>query len=337
MKLNIYCDPQGVFKYVPELPENNCVHCPREWFATDNDYEEHYKGFIACGNEHQEKLEKIKSSSIRFKDQELVARFIAEQKPKQLNKWALAIESLSSIIFHSDTFYSIELEGYEVGFGIRCDADCMGMCGECSKGEKVAILKPVASQKDSPSKEEPVKKSFEDFKNDVARNYGYESYYSDMSAGITERCLHDAAELYAGSKEEELQKEIDRLNACILNSDTFAAYEKAVQSNKELLEALKAVMGMWQIANKAHYERNSDARIKFTTLIHKHSNPPSTVNQEPDYSLDDIINKNPEYVHPSKEEESSGVIDCPNCRRAWNTTLFNACECGASITRKEQI
>jgi hypothetical protein len=54
--------------------------------------------------------------------------------------------------------------------------------------------------------------------------------------------------------------QVDRFRKALANRDEL---------NKEYLEALKSVMGMWQIANKAHYDRNSDAVSKFTSLIQK--------------------------------------------------------------------
>jgi hypothetical protein len=146
MKLNIYNDSEGIFKHVSEMPEEPDCNCQ-------------IIGVCECKRRQSFLLEKIKSSAIRFKDQELVARFIAEQKPKQLNKWALAIESLSSIIFHSDTFYSIELEGYEVVTDFELYIPFMDSWEKCSESQylsatnnghrsrEVAILKPVASQK----------------------------------------------------------------------------------------------------------------------------------------------------------------------------------------------
>jgi hypothetical protein len=48
--------------------------------------------------------------------------------------------------------------------------------------------------------------------------------------------------------------------------------EYASIRNKELMEALKSVMGMWQIANQAHYERNTYAVNKFKELIYEIEN-----------------------------------------------------------------
>jgi hypothetical protein len=411
MKLNIYNDSEGIFKHVSEMPEEPDCNCQ-------------IIGVCECKRRQSFLLEKIKSSSIRFKDQELVARFIAEQKPKQLNKWALAIESLSSIIFHSDTFYSIELEGYEVGFGIRCDADCMGMCGECSKGEKVAILKPVASQKET-----TMKKTLQEIKDEVSKKHFYLNWnelYCNLSYSDFIKIEDEAAELYIyqkdspskeepicdkgcedpnlpcalnekhcgriSSKEQGLQKEIEHMKKCSFDdaceignlkkeieqlkqslsaserfrtADAASAIKEANdlrQSNKELLEALKIAFRYMSVMS------DPVAYVLIRELIQKHSNPPSTANQEPDYYLSDITNKNPEYVHPStvneKEEQIpiSHMIDVltvyghfpyeeslheliEDFPKRWNIKRLETChwyqtigvEIIKEITRKEQI
>jgi hypothetical protein len=48
--------------------------------------------------------------------------------------------------------------------------------------------------------------------------------------------------------------------------------------NKELEQALMSVLWMWQIANKSHYDRNTDAVNKFKSLLSK---PGSTELKKP--------------------------------------------------------
>jgi hypothetical protein len=59
-----------VFCTDKEVPEDKCVHLPREFFATDNDYEEHYKGFIECGNRYESALQQIKDNAVLIREED---------------------------------------------------------------------------------------------------------------------------------------------------------------------------------------------------------------------------------------------------------------------------
>jgi hypothetical protein len=54
--------------------------------------------------------------------------------------------------------------------------------------------------------------------------------------------------------------------------DLFKSFIESKVSNKELVEALKAIMSMYKIANQAHYNRNTDFVNKQIELITKYSN-----------------------------------------------------------------
>jgi hypothetical protein len=67
-----------------------------------------------------------------------------------------------------------------------------------------------------------------------------------------------------------------------LNKQVFesSASNRELESrNKELEQALMSVLWMWQIANKSHYDRNTDAVNKFKALLSK---PGSTELNSPD-------------------------------------------------------
>lgn len=143
MKLNIYCDREGIFGFVSELPEKPKFIDTMEW--VENCYNDRAK------DEYRKSLEKIKSSAIRFKDQDGIRILICEHYTDLVDGGHIEPEIFEGV---PDTFYSIELEGYEVVFEDACGHDSCPVdagCDHCKEPVKLAILKPVASQKETNS------------------------------------------------------------------------------------------------------------------------------------------------------------------------------------------
>lgn len=95
-------------------------------------------------------------------------------------------------------------------------------------------------------------------KNDIAKKYGYESWFDinfyqvdsnnmTTKAPYSEEVFRDeAAELYASKATEELRKENERLNAWSEKQNKFIdllaiEIERLKESNKELVEALHRI------------------------------------------------------------------------------------------------
>lgn len=292
--VHVYCDKEGIFGFVSEIPKESKLS-----FVTREPSFKTAKALNQCIK--NQSLEKIKSESIRFKDQRLIASEIICYINDSENRTAGELFVMGS--FKRDTFYSIELEGYEVGFEDEIDpyVDPYG-----SWTNKVAILKPVASQKDSPSKEELPPPSIkvmgqgyhiDKFKS--SKEQELQKEYSKMENEI--RILLQAQgtqKVYCQEledKNDELQKEIEQLRherdkfeaASIQYHDNWstaiAKVSELIQSNKELLEALKVAFPYMSV-----YENPSDHE-SIKSLIQKHSNT-STVNEKEE-QIPDIAEK----------------------------------------------
>jgi hypothetical protein len=132
-----------------EVPEDKCVHLPREFFATDNDYEEHYKGFIECGNRYESALQLIKDNAvlIREEDQERAICYM----------WHVSNTRLPLYEF---TKSLKENDSYPVSVEVILDEQCDSKCNvdvqcESNPCKKYLVARIV---------EESVKLPFKEFK-----------------------------------------------------------------------------------------------------------------------------------------------------------------------------
>jgi hypothetical protein len=159
-----------------EVPEDKCVHLPREFFATDNDYEEHYKGFIECGNRYESALQQIKDNAvlIREEDQDLSRKLIYNQydpdncnltwcgeKGKRVPGEVSCYNQCSKYKeIKDDTFYPVSVEVEIVTKGVCCSPipPNINHHNDCDKCEGYSELKLARIV------EEPVKLPFKEFK-----------------------------------------------------------------------------------------------------------------------------------------------------------------------------
>jgi hypothetical protein len=159
-----------------EVPEDKCVHLPREFFATDNDYEEHYKCFIECGNRYESALQQIKDNAvlIREEDQDLSRKLIYNQydpdncnltwcgeKGKRVPGEVSCYNQCSKYKeIKDDTFYPVSVEVEIVTKGVCCSPipPNINHHNDCDKCEGYSELKLARRV------EEPVKLQFKEFK-----------------------------------------------------------------------------------------------------------------------------------------------------------------------------
>lgn len=221
----------------------------------------------------------------------------------------------------------------QYGYADYHQIDCLEIEEFEKDAIKVSILENVlASQKDSPSKEEPVRSAEEILRlvhekhdhtwSDFQWQFVKSAHYIALEA------MEEYASQFKSSKEEELQKEIEQLRSRYVQSLKTANrdIELLQQSNKELLEALK------EIAEKTYRTCVCDSGfspyITATRAIEKHYNPPSTVNEKEEQDrlweqLGQIALKFTLPTGPSASFDTVGFEDYAKAK-------------GFSITRKEQ-
>jgi hypothetical protein len=155
-----------------EVPEDKCVHLPREFFATDNDYEEHYKCFIECGNRYESALQQIKDNAvlIREEDQDLSRKLIYNQydpdncnltwcgeKGKRVPGEVSCYNQCSKYKeIKDDTFYPVSVEVEIVTKGVCCSPipPNINHHNDCDKCEGYSELK-LARIVEEPEEKEP--------------------------------------------------------------------------------------------------------------------------------------------------------------------------------------
>jgi hypothetical protein len=139
-----------------EVPEDKCVHLPREFFATDNDYEEHYKGFIECGNRYESALQLIKDNAvlIREEDQERAICYMWH-----VSNTRLPLYEFTKSLKENDS-YPVSVEVEIVTKGVCCSPipPNINHHNDCDKCEGYSELKLARIV------EEPVKLPFKEFK-----------------------------------------------------------------------------------------------------------------------------------------------------------------------------